>query len=467
MKEEAEEFRIAAHRAVDWIADYLTDPRKYRVLPEIKPGELVDGLPAEAPETGVPLEKLVQDFERRILPAVTHWNHPRFMAYFACTSSPPGILGELIAAALDTNGIQWIASPAVSELEQVTLAWLRRWLAMPEDWFGIIFDTASTSSMHAMVAAREFADPGSHASGGSRHLTVYASDQAHSSIQKAVVTAGLGQQNFRKVPSDAGFRMIPDALRTLIERDVAAGKKPCAIVATIGTTSSASIDPLPEIVQVARQHGVWVHVDAAYAGSAAILPEFRHILSGIEQADSLVLNPHKWMLVPVDLSAFYTRRPDVLRRAFSLVPEYLAGTGDPRAVSFMEYGIPLGRRFRALKLWFVMSYYGREGVSALLRDHIRWAKELSAKVSAHPDFEIAAPTLFSVVCLRLRHSNEANLELFEALNASGEVFLSKTLLAGQVVLRVAIGNAGTTQQDVEVVWALIQRKAAAILCKQA
>jgi len=463
MKEQVEEFRKVAHEAVDWIADYLADPRRYRVLPDMKPGDLVDRLAGAAPETGTPLGQLVEEFHHSIMPAVTHWNHPRFMAYFACTSSPPGILGEMLAAALDTNGIQWIASPAVAELEQVTLNWLRQWLALPEEWFGIIFDTASTSSLHAMAAAREFADPQSHRRGGLGQLTVYASDQAHSSIEKAVVAVGLGQENFRKIASDDKFRMRPEALRAAIEQDLAAGKKPCCVTATIGTTSTTSVDPLEQIVAVAREYGAWVHVDAAYAGTAAILPECRHILNGIEQADSLVMNPHKWMLTPVDLSAFFTRQPKILRRAFSLVPEYLRGTGDPRAVSYMEYGIPLGRRFRSLKLWFIMRHYGRQGVAAMLRNHLRWTSELDAKIKAHPDFEVVAPTLFSVVCFRLRGSDEANLRLFEALNASGEVFLSKTVLRGQTVLRLAIGNAGTTEDDIEAVWETVQRLAKTVV----
>jgi aromatic-L-amino-acid decarboxylase len=460
-----EEFRRAGHEMVDWIAEYLKNSGEYPVLPKIKPGELVDALPHSAPEKGEAFETIMRDFERVVMPAVTHWNHPRFMAYFSCTGSTPAVLGEMLAAALNTNGIHWLTSPAVSELEQVTMGWLRQWLKLPDDYFGIIYDTASVSTMHAIAAAREMADPDARVNGSTPNLTLYTSEQSHSSIEKGAIAIGIGQKNVRKVPVDAEFRMRPDALKQMIEADVAAGRKPFCAIAAVGTTSSTSVDPVEAVVEIAEKHGMWVHIDAAYAGSAAILPECRHILNGVERAHSLVVNPHKWMLTPIDLSAFFTRRPDILRRAFSLLPEYLrtkAGE-DPRAVSLMDYGVPLGRRFRSLKFWFILRYFGREGVQALLRNHIRWAQELAQWVDDDPRFERVAPVPFSVVCFRLKGDNERNKKLLDAVNATGRLFISHTELNGRYVLRVAIGNLGTSREDVKEAWRLITDVAAKLL----
>ena len=456
MNNYVEEFRQAAHQAVDWIAGYLANPRQYPVLAKIKPGELIDQLPRSAPERGEPFEAILADFEKVILPAVTHWNHPGFMAYFACTGSTPAILAEMLAAALNTNAILWKTSPAVTELEQVSLDWLRQWLGLPEGFFGIIYDTASVSSLHAIAAAREMADPDARQSGAPPNLTLYTSEQAHSSIEKGAIALGVGQRNVRKIPVDAEFRMRPDALLQAIQQDLAAGKKPFCIVATVGTTSTTSIDPVEKIAEVADEYGLWLHVDAAYAGAAAILPEFRHILAGAERAHSLVLNPHKWLFIPVDLSAFYTRQPDILRRAFSLVPEYLRAAEDPRALNYMDYGVPLGRRFRALKLWFVLRYFGREGISAALRSHIAWAQEFAAWVDADPRFERVAPAPLSVVCFRSKGSDGHNRRLLDKINASGKFFLSHTVLDGRFVLRLAIGNLGTTRDDVLAAWDMIR-----------
>jgi len=456
MNNYVEEFRQAAHQAVDWIAGYLANPRQYPVLAKIKPGELIDQLPRSAPERGESFQAILADFEKLVLPAVTHWNHPGFMAYFACTGSTPAILAEMLAAALNTNAILWKTSPAVTELEQVSLDWLRQWLGLPEGFFGIIYDTASVSSLHAIAAAREMADPDARQSGAPPNLTLYTSEQAHSSIEKGAIALGVGQRNVRKIPVDAEFRMRPEALLQAIQQDLAAGKKPFCIVATVGTTSTTSIDPVEKIAEVADEYGLWLHVDAAYAGAAAILPEFRHILAGAERAHSLVLNPHKWLFIPVDLSAFYTRRPDILRRAFSLVPEYLRAAEDPRALNYMDYGVPLGRRFRALKLWFVLRYFGREGISAALRSHIAWAQEFAAWVDADPRFERVAPAPLSVVCFRSKGSDGHNRRLLDKINASGKFFLSHTVLDGRFVLRLAIGNLGTTRDDVLAAWDMIR-----------
>ncbi len=456
-----EEFRRAGHAVVDWIADYLAGARDHPVLPAIRPGDLIDALPASAPDCGEDFDAILDDFRRLVLPAVTHWNHPRFMAYFSTSASAPGILAELLTAAVNSNGMLWKSSPASTELEQVTLGWLREWLGLPREFFGIIYDTASVSTMHAIAAAREAADPEARRLGGSRDLTLYASEQAHSSVEKGAIAIGVGQENVRKIPVDDAFRMKADALAGAIARDRASGKRPFCVVATAGTTSTTSIDPVPAIADIAGEHGLWLHVDAAYAGAAAVAPEYRGVLAGAERADSIVLNPHKWLFTPIDLSAFYTRRPDVLRRAFSLVPEYLKTAEDGRAVNLMDYGVQLGRRFRALKLWFVMRYFGREGVTAILRNHIAWARELAGQIGSHPCFELAAPAPLSVVCFRFRGSDDENRALLDRLNATGRVFLSHTMLKGRFVIRLAIGNIRTTRDDVQAVWKLIQETAQA------
>src|SRR5256714_2961739 len=454
-----EDFRRAGHEAVDWIAEYLGKLSDYPVMAQVKPGELFDALPRSAPRQGESFETILRDFDRVIMPAVTQWNHPRFFAYFACTGSTPAILGEMLAAALNTNGLHWKTSPAVAELEQVTLDWLRQWMGLQEGWFGIVYDTASVSSLHAIACAREMVAPEARVQGSQPNLTLYTSEQSHSSIEKDAIAVGIGQSNVRKVPVDSKFAMRADALAAMVEHDVAAGKRPCCVVATVGTTSSTSIDPVPQIAPIAEKHGMWLHVDAAYAGAAALLPECRYLMDGVERADSLVVNAHKWLLTPIDLSAFYTRRPEILRRAFSLVPEYLHIQDDPRAHNLMDYGVPLGHRFRSLKLWFVMRYFGLERIQAMLRDHIQWAQQLAKLVDAHPDFERTAPVPLSVVCFRLKGPDDANKKILEAINATGRAFLSHTVLNGQVVMRFAIGNLATQWDDVEEVWDMIQAEA--------
>jgi len=451
-----EEFRQHGHHIVDWIADYLAHPERYPVLPKVDPGAITDALPSAGPEQGQPMESILKDFEARIVPAITHWNNPGFMAYFACTATGPGILGEMLAAALNANGMLWKTSPAVTELEQVTLDWLRQWLGLPDPLFGVIFDTASTGAMHAIAAARELADPGIRIQGGSRDLVLYTSEHAHNSVEKGAIAIGIGQQNVRKIPVDAEFRMRPAALTDAIERDLAAGLRPFCVVPTVGTTSTSSIDPVPAIADIAERFGLWMHVDAAYGGSAALAPEFRHVLAGAERADSLIVNPHKWMGVPLDLSVLYTRKPEIFKRAFSLVPEFLRTAEDSRVVNFMDYGIPLGRRFRALKLWFVMRYYGREGLAARIRNHVAWAQELAVTIAADDRFELCAPVSLSLICFRRKGSDDPNRELLERVNASGEVFLSHTALNGRFVLRLAIGNHETTRRHVQRAWEIVQ-----------
>lgn len=451
-EEYVEDFRRAGHDAVEWIAQYLGRLSDHPVLPGVKPGELFDALPQSGPQQGESFETILRDFDRMIVPAVTQWNHPRFFAYFACTGSTPAVIGEMLAAALNTNGLHWKTSPAVAELEQVTLNWLRQWMGLQDGWFGIVYDTASTSSMHAIACAREMVAPEVRVNGHHSDLTLYTSEQSHSSIEKGAIATGIGQKNVRKVAVDAEFRVRPDALASMVKQDVAAGKRPFCVVATVGTTSTTSIDPVPEIAQIANEHGMWLHVDAAYAGVTALLPECRHILNGVENAHSLVVNAHKWLLTPIDLSAFYTRRPDILRRAFSLVPEYLHTQDDPRAHNLMDYGVPLGHRFRALKFWYVLRYFGLERLQEILRSHIQFAKELARLVDAHPDFERIAPVPFSVVCFRYKGSDDQNKAILEQVNASGRMFLSHTVLNGQVVIRFAIGNLATRWEDIEEGW---------------
>jgi aromatic-L-amino-acid decarboxylase len=450
-----EEFRRYGHEVVDWVSDYLARPEQYPVLPKRSPGALIDALPAKAPETGEPMDAILEDFKRLIVPATTHWNHPGFMAYFGISASEPGVLAEILSAALNVNGMLWKSSPAVTELEQVTLGWLRQWLGLPQDWFGIIYDTASTSSMHAIAAAREAADPEVRKKGALRGLVAYTSEQAHSSIEKGAISLGIGQDNVRKIPVDAEFRMRPDALEEAIRKDKSAGLHPFFAAATVGTTSTTSVDPVPAIAAICEKHQLWLHVDAAYAGSAMTAPEFRWAFEGCDRADSLVFNPHKWLLTPVDCSVFYTSHPDVLRKAFSLVPEYLRSQDHPRAVNLMDYGVPLGRRFRSLKLWFVMRSFGREGIAEIIREHCRLAREMATWVDADDRFERVAPVNFSVVCFRLKGSDEQNQAIVERVNGSGEFFISPTVLNGKLTLRAAIGNRATKLAHVKRLWELI------------
>jgi aromatic-L-amino-acid decarboxylase len=454
-----EEFRRHGYQIVDWVARYLENPEQYPVVPKRTPGDLIDALPASPPEQGEPFDAVLADFEKLIVPAVTHWNHPGFLAYFGITASAPGILAEILSAALNVNGMLWKSSPAVVELEQVTLAWLRQWQGLPADWFGLIYDTASTSSMHAVAAAREAADPEVREKGARRGLIAYTSEQAHSSIEKGAISLGIGQHNVRKIAVDEAYRMRPDALEAAIMADLAAGLKPFFVAATVGTTSTTSVDPVPAVADIAERYKLWLHVDAAYAGSAMVAPEYRWAFAGCDRADSLVFNPHKWLLTPVDCSVFYTRHPDVLRRAFSLVPEYLRSQAHPRAVNLMDYGVPLGRRFRSLKLWFVMRAFGREGLAEIIREHCRQAREFASWIEADERFELMAPVPFSTVCFRRKGTDEANQAIIDKVNGSGEFFLSPTVLHGKLTPRVAIGNSATKERHIVRLWDLIREAA--------
>ena len=469
MSPELEDFRREGHRLIDWIARYLANPEPFPVVSRVRPGELRVALPARAPAQPEPLADALADFERQILPAVTHWNHPGFFAYFANSSTPPAILGELLTAALNVNGMLWKTGPAATELEVVVLDWLRQATGLPPGLFGVIQDTASSATLVALAAARE-AVPGldvrRRGMVGQARLRMYASEHAHSSVEKAGIVLGIGQEGLRKIPVDGSFRMDVAALRKAVAEDRAAGFTPFAVTATVGTTSTTSIDPVPAIAEVAQSAGLWLHVDAAYAGCAAVVPELRQVLDGCDRADSLVMNPHKWLFVPLDLSVLFTRRPDVVRAAFSLVPDYLRTPEEAVAPNLMDYGVSLGRRFRALKLWLVMRTYGTDGLAARIREHVRLAQLFRSWVEADADWEVVAPSPLSVVCFRARfvadpeERDRGQERIMEAVNASGDAYLSHTRLADRTVLRLAIGNMGTAERHVARAWELLREAAA-------
>jgi aromatic-L-amino-acid decarboxylase len=465
-----DEFRREGHRLVDWIAGYLANVERYPVLSRVSPGDIRRALPEAPPDQGEKFDDIFADFERLILPGITHWNHPGFFAYFAITGSAPGVLAEFLSAALNAQGMLWRTSPSVTELEEVALGWLRQLIGLPPAFEGVIYDTASVSSLHALATAREVACPGvrEHGLPGRKEFTrcrVYCSDQAHSSIDKGVILVGFGHSALRKIPADDSFRMRPDLLRQAIAEDRAAGFTPVAVVATVGTTSTTSVDPVPEIARICEREGLWLHVDAAYAGVAAMVPACRHILAGCDRADSLVVNPHKWLFTPFDLSAFYCRRMDVLRQSFSLTPEYLWTSEAGTARNLMDTGVQLGRRFRALKLWMILRYFGADGIRARLEQHMQLARTFAGWIDASPDFERLAPVPFSVVCFRARPRGREwsepqlealNQKVLDTVNRSGEVFLSHTKLNGRFTLRLAVGHIRTTERHVGRAWELLQ-----------
>src|SRR3989449_3499057 len=402
-----ETFRLYGHQVVDWIADYLTHVGKYPVLAQTVPGDIRQALPNKPPVEPEAMETILADFERVLLPGITHWNSPGFLAYFSITGSGPGILGEMLSAALNVNAMLWRTSPAATELEQVTLDWLRQMLGLPDPLFGVINDTASSGTLYALAAAREalslhIRQQGMPGRADVPRLRFYASQEAHSSVEKAGIVLGIGQQGLRKIGVDDEFRMDVGELEQAIQEDIAAGWRPFAVVATVGTTSTTSIDPVPQIAAICEHYGLWLHVDGAYGGSAAVDPTMRWVLDGCERADTLIVNPHKWLFTPIDCSVFYTRKPDVVKAAFSLIPEYLRNTesADDAVHNLMDYGTSLGRRFRSLKLWMVMRYFGQEGLAARIHEHIRLGQLVAKWVSESPNFELMASTPFSTVCFR-------------------------------------------------------------------
>ena len=467
----APEFRRAMHHVADIVSDYLEHVGDYSVLPKVRPGDVRALLAAVPPKDPEPLDRVLDDYRRIIEPNVTHWNHPGFMAYFGITGSGPGILGEALAAGLNVNAMLWRTSPAATELEETVTDWLRQMIGLPEGYRGHINDTASVTTFLALAAARdrapglEIREKGMAGRADVPPLRVYASEQAHSSVDKGVIALGLGLASLRKVPVDGQFRMDPVALEAMIAEDRIHGRLPIAVVATAGTTSTTSVDPVAAIAAICRREAIWLHVDAAYGGAAAVCPEFRPLFDGMEQADSIVVNPHKWLFTPVDCSVMLVREAAALRNAFSLVPDYLR-TDEEGVTNLMDYGIQLGRRFRALKLWMVIRAFGVSGIRDRIRYHCALAQELAGWVRAEPGFELSAPVPFSVVCCRLtrgatgEEQDKLNERVISRVNAAGPVFLAPTRLRGRLVIRVAIGNLRTERRHVEQAWALIRKAAA-------
>jgi aromatic-L-amino-acid/L-tryptophan decarboxylase len=468
-----DEFRRLGHAAVEWIARFLEAPDRFPVLARVKPGQVREALPAAPPGAPEPLDRVLADFERVIVPGLTHWNHPGFFAYFAISGSVPGILGELYAAALNVNAMLWKTSPAATELEEVAVDWLRQLLGLPPGFRGVIYDTASISTLCALAAAREAAGLGVREAGLAGRpdlpaLVVYTSEHAHSSVEKGAIILGLGQDHVRKIPTDDAFRMDVAALARAVAADRDAGRRPLAVCASVGTTATTSVDPVPAVADLAAREGLWLHVDAAYGGVAALVPECRAVLAGCDRADSIVVNPHKWLFTPIDCSVLYCQRPDVLKRAFSLVPSFLQTPEGSAVENYMDYGPQLGRRFRALKLWMVVRTYGSDGLTARIREHMRLGRLFASWVDADPDWERIAPVPFSTVVFRLRprgwaaddpRLNPLGERLLEAVNATGEVFLSHAVLDGRHVLRLAIGNIRTEERHVRRAWEILRAEA--------
>jgi len=454
-----EEFREFGHRFVDWVADYMTDVESYPVSSTLSPGEVRDKLPISAPMKGEPMEDVFSDFKEIIIPGMTHWQHPSWFAYFPANNSPPSILAELLTSGLGAQCMIWKTSPAAAELEEVVMGWLRQMLGLPEGMSGVIQDTASTATLVALLSAREKAtDFESNRKGLTEQLMVYTSEEAHSSVEKGAKIAGFGKENIRYVPTDDNFAMIHSKLEEAILEDKGNGLKPACVVATLGTTSSTGVDPLREIGKICEEHDIWLHVDAAFAGTAAILPERRWIVEGAQHVDSFVFNPHKWMLTNFDCSAYFVKDEGYLIRTFEIHPEYLKTGVDSQVKNYRDWGIQLGRRFRALKLWFVIRSYGVEGLQEVVREHIRLAQLFKGWVEGEDDFEVMAPVEFSLVCFRFndgRNENELdelNKTLLEKINESGKMFLTHTTLRGRFTIRMAIGSRATQEKQVKDAW---------------
>jgi aromatic-L-amino-acid decarboxylase len=467
-----QEFRAALHQAAEWAANYRLNLEQRAISPAGKPGDVSASLPSNIPLLPTPIENVMEDFRRLILPNLVHWGHPAFLGYFGSTTTAPGILGELVAATLNVSAMTWATSPAATELESVILRWLREMLRLPEEFFGVVYDTASVATLHALAAARESLPLNSRVFGlAGRNdlprLRVYASDQAHSSIVKAAITLGIGEINVKRIASDELFRMDLNSLKLAVQHDRSAGYLPLAVVATVGTTSTAAVDPIPEITAFCKAEKIWLHVDAAYGGAIALLPEGRHLMEGVAAADSVVVNPHKWLFVPLDVSTLYTRHPHLLREVFSLVPEYLRGDAEQSEINYMDYGIQLGRRFRALKAWMVFSAFGETGLVARIREHIRLARLFATWIENDAAFELLAPVQMGVVCFRavseasvdedlLERANDLNRSVVKSVNATGRAYLTYTVLGENVAMRVAIGNVLTTERHLTDVFSLIK-----------
>jgi len=463
-----DEFRRHAHQLVDWMADYFANAGNLPITPNVQPGDIARRLPSAAPEQGEAFERLFADFQSIIMPGMTLWNHPGWFAYFPGNTSPPSVLAEMLTATLSAQCMSWATSPAATELEQVMMEWLRQMIGLSEEFVGSIQDTASTATLVALLSAREWATGfAAGVRGVSRTdapLTVYASTEAHSSVDKAVKLAGYGLDQLRRIPVQADYAMRTEALDQAISLDVGAGCVPACVIATVGSTSSTAIDPVPAIAEVCRRHGVWLHVDAAYAGTAAIVPELRHLFSGMDQADSVVFNPHKWMLVNLHCTAYFVRDRETLLRTFQATPEYLRTTQDADVTNYRDWGIQLGRRFRALKLWFVLRSYGVEALRRLVRTHVKLAGELASWIESSDDFELMAPVPLGLVCFRYHprgvtddsELDRINRTLLSRVNSSRRVYLTHTQLGGRYVIRLVVGQRQTERSHVEEAWQLIQ-----------
>jgi len=465
---ENDSFREWAHRLADWMADYYSTIEQLPVKSSVKPGEILGQLPDLPPVEGESMDRLFHDFSRIILPGITHWQSPNFFAYFPANASFPSILAEMITATLGAQCMIWETSPAAAELEERMMDWLKDMTGIPGSWSGVIQDTASTSTLAAILCARErFFDFRINEAGYEGHtgLRVYCSTETHSSIEKAVRIAGIGKQHLVRIPVDDKFRMKPDVLREHIIRDLEYGLKPCCVVATLGTTGCTAIDPLEEIADVCREFGIWLHIDAAYAGTALLLEEYRWMISGIEHADSFVFNPHKWMFTNFDCSAYFVKDKETLIRTFEILPEYLK-TGTRGTVNdYRDWGIPLGRRFRALKLWFVIRSYGIRNMQEIVRKHISLASWFEDQVNSTPEFELMAPRTLSVVCFRYHPDDkqeeseldQVNQRLLNSLNTSGKAYLTHTRLHGKYTIRMSIAQTHTESIHVENAWELIKQ----------
>ena len=464
----SEEFRKNGYKLVDWIVDYYANIEKYSPLAQINPGEIFKKIPDSPPVNGEDIENVLNDVDKILLQGITHWNHPGFMAYFNSTSSGPGILAELLSAGLGVNGMLWKTSPAFTELERSMMNWFRQMVGLPKNYWGIIYDTASTSSMHAIASAREqlnlqIREKGMTGRNDVPRLRLYCSEHAHNSIDKGALTLGIGLEGIRKIPVNEKFEMIPQKLLEAVIEDKQNGWLPFIVIATVGTTSTTSIDPVEEIADIAEKYKMWLHIDSAYAGVTAMIPEMKWITKGWSRADSLVINPHKWMFTPMDLSIYFTRKPDILKRAFSLSAEYLKTNVDDEVENLMDYGIQLGRRFRSLKLWFIIRYFGVNGLSERIKNHIMLATELKNWIAADKNFELMAPVPFSTVCFRYHPDNKSETELnqlneklLEKINASEKLFLSHTKLNGKFTIRLTIGSIRHERRHIVEAWELIK-----------
>ena len=464
-----EEFRKQLHELADWIADFRENIESLRVAPNEKPGAVREQLPAQPPKKSDPFEKILNDVDRLIVPGMVHWSHPMFLGYFGWTTTAPGILGEIITAPLNVNAMTWRTCPAATELETVVIDWLRQWLGLPDEFGGVVYDTASVGIMHALAVAREQAAPSTRKLGLTNRdlprFRIYTSDQAHSAAEKSAIALGIGEENVRRVPSDNEFRMEISTLRRMIAQDRQEAFQPLAVVVTVGTTSSASVDPIPEIAKICREEKMWLHIDGAYGGAFTMMPEYKWVSRGWEMADSIVVNPHKTLFVPLDFSVLYVRDLERLRRVFTLVPEVLRGDTIEGEKNYMDYGIQLGRRFRALKAWVIWRSLGREGIVERLREQIRLANLLASWIKKDNRFELAAPVSMGVVCFRFVRADKdeidrSNSEIVERINSSGRAYLTQTKLRGRTVMRIGLGNVLTMEEHLRQAWELIRKTAA-------